>query len=84
MGRSITPKYRIEIVETLWTDTTKRYKSAIRWKGQATEKRLIDWIKSYETSTSPNGVNSHLGIREILEAKIIEQKTGKITQVYKK
>lgn len=82
MGRSITPKYRVEAKE----QNGKAW--AASWRGRATEKRLAEYVAGTNESMKPGGVNEHVSravgfIPVIREARIIEQRTGEIVAHYK-
>lgn len=54
MGKSVTPKYRLMVVEH------GHYISPMAWNGRANEKRLADWIAKYIDSLKVGGCNEHL------------------------
>ena len=54
MGRSYTPKYRIEFWDC------KGVKAQQAWRGSVTKKALEEWIKVYEDSLKVGGVNYHI------------------------
>lgn len=76
MGKSITPKYRLEIY-----DNSGRHSQS--WNGRASEKRLNDYILTYGKSLESGGVNFHLSkslgfIPYPNKAEIIEQRSGQV------
>ena len=71
MGKSFTPKYRIEFHSN--TNMT-----AAAWKGQATTARLEAHVRHLNESFRPGGVNAHVGdglgfIPYISRARIVRQ-----------
>lgn len=80
MGRIIVPKYRLELIEKAINGHT--YPAIQSWRGLVSMKRLIKYINSFEKSTMKGGVNSHIGPRKIIQAKIINQKTLEVKEVY--
>jgi len=72
MGRSITPKYRMEFVDS------QGVKVQMCWKGKATEKSLGEWVFAYHESMKSGGCNAHipqsLGVfPAVNKAKVIRQ-----------
>lgn len=80
MGRSRTPTYRLEVK----TDRARWEPMAWRTTGPGPAKgygkpsltNLERWVDEMERSTCPGGVNAHLGVTIIREARIIHQSTG--------
>lgn len=83
MGRSVTPKYRLEVTKGLGC-------SAMCWRGKATNARLADWVKAYNASVQPGGCNDHLPggtgrsaeACEIKGAVLIRQKDAVVVATY--
>ncbi|CAB5221281.1 hypothetical protein UFOVP244_125 [uncultured Caudovirales phage] len=79
MGKSVTPKYRLEI-----RDCGNRLGSSATpsaWRGRASKKALEDYIDGYHDSLKIGGVNQHVSISLgyipfVNRAQIVEQKTG--------
>ncbi len=89
MGRTVTPKYRVEMI---MSNGTKEYSNATAWdvtsrgmikgKGKPTVENLIKEIRAFEASTAPDGVNKHLGLMKVTIAHIVHQKSGAIMAEY--
>lgn len=83
MGRSYTPKYRVEMV----LNNNARTFETIAWDkryGRATKVNLEKLIASIEASTRLGGVNAHLGPKTYISATIVNQKTGDLVAFYAK
>lgn len=81
MGRSYTPKYRVELV----IDNVSKATSALSWDkryGRATDANLAKLVRSIETSFLPGGANSHLRAVSYLSASIIRQSDGSLVAFY--
>lgn len=75
MGKTITPKYRVEIKHAGMNSTPAA------WNGRATTARLEKYIEDYNESILNGGVNEHLGTRfgegaKAISGKIIRQSDG--------
>ena len=84
MGKSVTPKYRVEIQQT-----TVSFVMAFDFKryGKATESNLSKLVKSIDTSFVRGGVNfDQKDCRQVIviRAKLINQKTGTLVAEYQK
>ena len=73
MGRSVTPKYAVEFsgvsrngAPTRWTPMGWNSKQA----GRPTAANLAAFVRGYEASTLPGGVNAHLGVTRIAAAEV--------------
>ena len=87
MGRSYTPKYRVEYRDnTMFSHgVPSLYPQSMAWDtkrdGKPTNANLEKWRKAYNESFNTGGVNFHASqgtgvIIHIYKAWIIEQKTG--------
>jgi len=93
MGRSITPKYRIEYyyrqpsngqiiqVKACWT--VKSNNANIPADGKPTDKNVEKYVQAYNNSLKSDGVNKHvsqsLGYMPMAhKAELIEQATGNV------
>jgi len=77
MGRTHTPKYRIEVREQGQRAMRVFACWYVKDKGKTTNKNLESWVEHFNTSLEPGGVNEHCGPKaRISEAKIVNQKTG--------
>jgi hypothetical protein len=78
MGKSYTPKYRIETVE--WRPGVGAYKGTFAWDGKRDGKpsaaAASKWRESMNKSFEAGGVNAHLAGTRIGSIKIVEQATG--------
>jgi hypothetical protein len=77
MGRSITPKYRVETI------TNSGRLTPFPWSGLVSQKRLEDWRATMNKSFSAGGVNFHVSealgvIYHISEATIVRQSDGRV------
>lgn len=87
MGRSITPRYRVEfqahhclISHSIWQVKTNNV--GIPGNGKPTDKNLARYIRELEDSTKTGGVNAHLGPMLILSARIVDQFTDEVKASY--
>lgn len=81
MGRSYTPKYRVETVE--WVAERGVSKNSFAWAGKApTSLKLKDWRAAMNKSFEAGGVNAHLKFTVIGSCKVIEQATGRVVVEY--
>jgi len=74
MGKTTTPKYRVEI-------RTNTSSFPMAWSGPATPKRLEDTVERYNRSFMPGGVNGHVSDKVIVQidkAQLINQATGEV------
>jgi len=81
MGRSYTPKYRIEMV----VDNESKTFQTIAWDkryGRTTKENLAKVIRSIETSMRPGGCNAHLTPVSYFSATIVNQSTGELVAFY--
>lgn len=65
-GRSTTPKYvvDVELKNPRWRSTSSAWK--VKEYGKAEEKNLAKWVKMFNKSVKPGGVNDHLGDDHII------------------
>lgn len=87
MGRSYTPKYRLE-----FTTTRPGYFTPGAWEvrgrygrhsdGKPTTANLDKWVTAFEDSLRPGKPNAHLGIFSVVTAKIINQFTGEVVATW--
>jgi hypothetical protein len=83
MGRSYTPKYRVELV----VDNSARSTGTIAWDrryGRATTTNLTKIIRSIEASFQPGGANAHLKPVSYISATIVDQSSGNLVAFYSK
>jgi hypothetical protein len=79
MGRSRTPKFRIEL------NTNTMGKQVFAYERKATTDGLVEFIVSYEKSLKPGGVNEHVcpdRVTWVNSAQIVNQKTGRVVAEY--
>jgi hypothetical protein len=75
MGRSVTPAYRIEIIDQ------RGYKWATPFPLKATEANLKFWVETFNNGVL-NGVNQHLGPDAVVRnAKLVSQKGARRGEV---
>lgn len=94
MGRSYTPKYKVEVK----TNLTGNHKVVSVWEtksrtnvqgyGRPNEKNLGKWVERHDESFQPNGCNFHVTkqigvIPYVQEARIVNQQTGEVIAIYK-
>jgi hypothetical protein len=77
MGRTITPKFRVE------TTTNIGYLTPFSWSGAPTPKRLADWVRGYNESFKSGGTNEQAGqcngrTMQIMRAWIVRQTDGHV------
>ena len=80
MGRSITPKYRIETRGNINISNGA-------WSGRATSARLEDHVRHLNKSFQGDGANAHLGsdlgyIPYLWSAQIVRQSDGKVVAAW--
>ena len=92
MGRTVTPKYRVEYSDNLlaFGKTAGDIKGADgqrcncqAWNGRATKERLEDWRKTMNASFKMNGANWHVSeafnmVVHVHKARIVRQADGKV------
>ncbi len=89
MGKTITPKYRVEFRDNdrnAWS-IFKRQIWDCKAYGKPTAKNLATWREKMNTSFDNGGVNFHISkaagfIVYISHAKIVSQKSGEIVAEY--
>lgn len=85
MSRSRTIRYTIHTTGT-FNGASNLVVTPMEWVsknyGKPTNENLATTVKGYEDSTV-TGYNKHLGIWKILEAKIVDNMTGKTIATYK-
>ncbi len=82
MGRTVTPKYRVEMIETGVMPTK------MAWKGRATDEALRKYVFAYADSLKAGGVNEHVAkalgfVPFPQEAKIVNQFTNEVVATWK-
>jgi hypothetical protein len=82
MGRSTTPKYRLET----WVNAGRHTPSA--WEGRPTEAALRDRVCSLNESFMPGGVNGHVSqaageIVQVWMARIVRQSDDRVVAEWK-
>ena len=88
MGKSVTPKYRVETKEYHPNSTSPHWQKMV-WEvksrtnvvgyGSPNTENLFNFIIRYSESFKPGGVNQHIGfVPAITQAKIVNQFTGQI------
>jgi hypothetical protein len=86
MGHSRLIPFVVEVTTDRghWTPSEwrMRKRGLIPADGKATTENLKKYALGYEASTSPGGVNSHIGLTHILTARIKDQRTGEILATY--
>ena len=87
MGRTVTPKYRIEVRANGLT-VMSDYPWDSKHYGRATDKNLEKWRTGMNASFQPGGVNEHISeargtIPHISVAKLICQRTGEVVAMTK-
>lgn len=80
MGRSTTPKYRVEVAQAGLSPLR------VAWPGdhfgKPTDAKLAQWVADYEASLKPGGVNAHVGYAPVLNAKVVNQKQQAVAAEY--
>lgn len=77
MGKTHTPKYRLETREQGKTLMRSYMSWYVKEYGTASDKNLELWLRSFNKSLESGGINEHVGINaRVSEAKIVNQKTG--------
>ena len=82
MGKSYTPKYRIEFWDC------QGVKAQQAWRGAITKKALGEWVVKYEDSLKAGGVNFHISqmlkyIPFVEKALVVRQADGVIMTAWK-
>ena len=83
MGRTLTAKYQIRL------NTVGPALMPMSWNcrttGRPTEANIRKFVKGWEDSTLPGGVNAHLGVDVVLSAKILlNDGSGTVVAEYKR
>lgn len=87
MGRSYTPKYRVECHDDPFAPVRLSAAHSHAWvvkeKGRPTDANLAKWRRAVYDSMCAGGVNEHVSkargyIPVISHARIVEQKTGEV------
>lgn len=86
MGRSTTPKYRVEAI--FFDGTRTRGAWQVRSNvghsdGKPCDINLSRWAADLEASTQPGGANAHLQPIVVASACIVEQATSRIVAQYR-
>lgn len=81
MGRTVTPKYRIESRDNMGK------LSQWAWRGKVSASLLADYMDSYNASFQPSGANWHVSkalgvVAYHSAAKVINQRTGEIVATW--
>lgn len=78
MGRTVTPKYRLE-----YTEKDARGRVSIhqmgwdaRFNGRATFDNAVRYCEALQKSTLAGGCNEQIGPRDLLNFQLVNQKTG--------
>jgi hypothetical protein len=50
--------------------------------GRPSDSTLATWVRDFEASTEPGGVNEHLGAEFVTAARVIRQATGETVASY--
>lgn len=83
MGRSTTPAYRVEIVESVGNFSNFGWdKKETKHFGKPNIESLKKFIESYNESFGPNGVNSHIG-GKICAAQLVRQSNNDVIATYR-
>lgn len=84
MGRTTTPTFRLEVLESTNTGRNYAFQSAwpTRHAGRPTDATLAAHVQVHEASTRPGGVNEHLGASTVTRARVIRQSTGDVVAEY--
>lgn len=82
MGRSITPKYRMEMTDC------KGVVSLMCWKGAPNKKGLEQWVTRYHDSLKVGGVNEHLSkslgfLPLVYHVKLVRQADNVVVSCWK-
>lgn len=76
MGKSITPKYRVEY------STNRGSHSMMAWRGRVSQERLEQWRKDYNHSFQPGQINGQYApgatVIHINYARIVRQSDGQL------
>lgn len=84
MGRSTTPKYRIEFTTTrpgCWCTPQfwdVRGRNGCPGNGLPTTQNIEKWVQALEESCQPGKPNAHVGPLQIKTARIVNQFTGEV------
>lgn len=97
MGKTVTPKYRVEYKTNGLTSADRLSWKQMIWDvsagpnrtgyGAPSVENLMRWRDKYNASFEPNGVNFHLSesagfILRIFNCRIVNQRTGKVVIQY--
>lgn len=82
MGRSTTPRYRLELKGTGGTFPPQSWNKRAGGPLTPTDAELRRWVESFEASTRKGGSNAHLGPTVIWSAQVVRQKDGQVIARY--
>ena len=90
MGKSYTPKYRVETRDNTakpWAAPNARQAWLVKDYGRATDENLAAWVRVTNRSFKSGGVNFHVSVAAGVEvhinwARIVEQATGEVVAEY--
>lgn len=85
MGRSTTPKHRIEFRDS--SRKTQAVAWNTKWYGRANQNNLDQWVARYNGELELGGINDHISkalgfVPYITSAKIVNQKTDQTVAEY--
>jgi hypothetical protein len=80
MGKSITPTFRVEM--KLLGSAPVVCSWPTKHVGRPSDTTLAQYVRDFENSTMPGGVNEHLGAEFVDSAVVIRQATGEVVATY--
>jgi len=80
MGRSTTPTYVVHLTVPGFHYTPAAWR--VKQAGRPTDANLAAYVKAFEASTEPGGVNAHLGPQTVRSAQVVRQATGEQVASY--
>lgn len=82
MGRTITPRYRVELRVPGFHFTPAGWDG--KHCGRPSDASLRAYVLAFEASTQPGGINAHLGPTTIERARVVRQSDDTIVARYER
>ena len=86
MGRSITPTFAVKVFVKNAETGRDLFYDLMSWPtnhaGRPTDASLAEYVRQFEASTEPGGVNAHLGREFVTSAYVKRQRTGERVATY--
>jgi len=84
MGRSRMMTFVLHTRATMPDTRTTPCEWKVKQSGKPTQDNITKWVKDFEDSLRPNGINDHLGIFSITQAWVVDQRNNEIVCRWKR